>query len=272
MQGIQKDIKPIFVIKIYQMAKKNTGKVTAQLSPENYIRTRSRTLPIFECWINSNWQESKMASIVIVRQHTNSNLTYCYYLVDLMCLGVKYSQFEFNETTVHYQSRMDEFRQDVDLIPVEYALAHNIIYAGIEYAEEYEFKPFKDFTNITQYFLEEDNESIELIEIECGDENGQPCYIYNGLLEDKTELRRITAQLERIAGSGNYTLISEKDLEEDFEEDDDDPYEYFDDDDEFDDEEDYDEIKGEYVDYEEVGNDLEEDFTESYSDEPDPEK
>ncbi len=43
------------------MAKKKQGKAVPMLSPENYIRQKARTLPLFECWVNKNWREDKLA-------------------------------------------------------------------------------------------------------------------------------------------------------------------------------------------------------------------
>jgi hypothetical protein len=68
------------------MANKNKGKVVQMLSPENYIRKKARSLPIFECRVNGEWKESKMAQVLVARRHTNGNITACFYLVDLMCL------------------------------------------------------------------------------------------------------------------------------------------------------------------------------------------
>jgi len=67
------------------MANKNKEKVIQMLSPENYIRKKARSLPIYECWVNTNWEGSGMANIVIARSHTNGNITFCIYLVDLYC-------------------------------------------------------------------------------------------------------------------------------------------------------------------------------------------
>jgi len=68
---------------------KNKGKVIQMLSPENYIRKKARMLPIYECWLNNDWEVSGAASIIIARRHTNENITFYLYLVDLYCLGVK---------------------------------------------------------------------------------------------------------------------------------------------------------------------------------------
>lgn len=206
------------------MAKSNKGKVIQMLSPENYIRKKVRTLPIYECLVRSDWEETKLTTVTVARNHTNGNITVCSYLVDLLCLGVKDSMYLFNVPVHKYEEFKEKVNGEMEMTEVDYALAHNIVYAGVEFAEEFGFKPHKDFESVTKYMLEEDTEDIELIEIECGNE-GRPVYM-QGPFDDDAKARRIIAQLEKNAGPGNYEYI------EGFDE--------FDDDDEFDDEAEYD--------------------------------
>ena len=49
------------------------------LSPEKYIKTKGRLLPIHECLINPDWEVVKTANIVIARKHPNGNITACIY-------------------------------------------------------------------------------------------------------------------------------------------------------------------------------------------------
>jgi len=183
------------------MAKKKMGQIIQMLSPENYIRKKARNLPIYECLVNTDWKEQGVAHVVVARSHVNGNVTGCMYLVDIFCLGIKNTQYFFNIPIVEYQE-MKESMDHIEFEPISYNLAHNIVFAGLEYAEEYEFKPHKDFTSITRFMLEEDTEDIELIDIECG-LDGKPFYV-NGPNEDEAKTRQILAQLERIAGPGNY--------------------------------------------------------------------
>ena len=198
------------------MAKKNIRKVVQMLSPINYIRTKARTLPLYECWISPNWEEVKQASCIVSRKHSNGNITLCFYYVDLLCLGVEFTYFKFNETFSQYKDFLAQTENDISLELVEYAVVHNVIHAGIQYAEEFEFKPHKDFTSITQYFLEEDNDDVEFMDIECGDEDGQPAYRYCSNTTNSHQKDKIIAQLERTAGPENYTII---DLDDDFDDD-----------------------------------------------------
>ena len=134
---------------------------------EAQIRTRARNLPIHQCYINKDWEKSQMANIIITRKHTNGNITMGNYLVDLRLLGVKDCMYRFNESPL----RLDEMlKRDSEMLEeCDYALVHNIIYAGFEFAEDYGFAPHKNFKT-AQYILEEDVDDIPMMEIPLGDE------------------------------------------------------------------------------------------------------
>jgi hypothetical protein len=153
------------------MAKRKSPPQQQQLSPKKYILTRARSLPLYKCLINNNWKEAQMATIVVTRKHSNGNLTGGFYLVDMLALGVKDTQYHFNEKEADFFSRIDE---DV-FEEVSYPLAHNIIFGALAFADEHGFKPHKDFA-ITEYILEEDTDDIELIEMDFGID-GKPAFI-----------------------------------------------------------------------------------------------
>lgn len=199
------------------MAKKKKGKVIQMLSPEKYIRQKARQLPIFECRVNSDWTESRKANIMVARKHSNENITFGTFLVDLNCLGLINTLHVFNISPFDYREIIDSAIEDFDVEVIPYALAHNIIFAGIEFAEDYNFKPHKDFA-LTQYLLEEDTDDIELIDIHCGDDEGKPLYV-QAVFENQTRVNQIIGHLEKYVGSGNYGHIIENEemVEEDSE-------------------------------------------------------
>ena len=229
-----------------------------QLSPKNYIRQRAKNLPIYKCYVTSNWQKEKLCNIFIARKHVTGNITFCGYLVDLSCLGVKDTVYKFNITLVEFEKIIERYQQSLCLIEISYELAHNIIYAGLEYAEKFGFEPHEDFLSITSCFLEEDTEDIPFIEIECGGPEGKPLYINTGLDSYKRE-KEIIEQLSKNAGENNFNYIVDASISDN--EDDDDEFE--DDDDEFEDN-DYEE----YYDYDEDDDEFEDD-DEDYEDEDD---
>lgn len=186
-------------------SKKNRS-IQVFISPENYIRKKARNLPISSCLINTDWKERRVSNLIISRQHTNGNQTFCMYLVDKDCLGVKDTFFNFNIPQEEFYGVIRDISNQYEIEEISYELAHNIIFAAIEYAEEYGFKPHKDFTSTTQYFLEEDNDDIPLIEIHCGNKDGNPRYMNAGY-ESPAEANKIINQLEKTAGKGNYEIM-----------------------------------------------------------------
>jgi hypothetical protein len=207
-------------------------KLNPQLSPENYIRQRARTLPLYECLINPDWESNKMANIVITRHHSNGNFTMGFYMVDLLCRGVKDTFYIFNESESKYNEIKEEVTIDEGWIPIDYTLAHNIIYAGIEFADDFGFKPHKDFIQVTRFILEEDNDDIELMEIECGHDGFHAVTVFGENREEAERLIRIMQKIDHPEGflvldmindqvipGEEYFEDNEEEYDDDFEED-----------------------------------------------------
>ena len=145
-----------------------------QPTPENYIKTKARSLPIDACYINENWQETGLASIIVVRKHTNGKYTIGIYLVDIFALGTKDSFYRFNIEKYELDEIIEKASYE-NMIEQNYAFVHNLIYGANAFAEDNDFKVCKEF-NITQFILEEDTDDIELIEFEFG-RDGEPFLI-----------------------------------------------------------------------------------------------
>jgi len=208
------------------MAKKSKKTKQNKLSPKKYIVNKVRNLPIGKCYINDNWEEEGLASIFVIREHKGGNITVGYYLVDLLCKGVKDTGFKFNISTIDFEEGSG-INENEGIVECEYKLVHNIIYESISYADDLEFFPHKDF-EITEYILEEDDGSVGDIQIKTGGENGKPLLIefnpvqfnkdYNHLLE--------------VVGEGNFDFIgdSDDDFIDDYDDDDYDDDDYYDED------------------------------------------
>ncbi len=142
-----------------------------QLSRVNYIKTKARTLPLYKCYLNTNWQVTGISDIIVSRKHTNGNYTIGQYRVDTLGIGLQNTVGRFNQTEEFFTELKEDFKSDETedniYMEVDYALVHNIIYGAIAFAEERSFKPHKEFS-YTKYILEEDDENIELIDIEFG--------------------------------------------------------------------------------------------------------
>jgi len=192
---------------------------SSQLSPKKYIETRVRTLPIYKCLVTKGWKEAGEADVIVMRRHVNGNVTAGFYLVDLMCLGIKDTFYLFNEPESEIY---DRFPTDINVMfdEVDYNLAHNIIYAGHDFALDYGIEPDKEFA-VSKFILEEDNDDIPLIDIPVGDKDGLPHLI----VHQPGEYSSALAKLMKNAGEGNYrytiTGITKDNFEDkDFEEED----------------------------------------------------
>lgn len=174
-------------------------------SPENYIKTQARSLPIEECVINEDWEDTGMCNIIVARRHKTGNLTLGVYLVDLYCLGVKDAHYKFNIDEDDYDYLKNSY---ANLESCDYVLAHNIIYGAIAFAEDYGLKPHKDFA-IAQFILEEDDDNVELMELEFG-LDGVPFYV-KGPNDDAAKISQIKNTLLRTAGEGNFKVLEDID-------------------------------------------------------------
>jgi len=188
------------------MGNKKSKIIQLPLSPENYIRTRVRNLPIGDCYIDKDWEEVKSANILVTRRHSNGNLTIGYYFVDMLLEGLKETDFYFNIDPVLFNNLLNPLDEDekIDYLKIDYPLIHNIIYGAIDFAWEYDFNPPKEF-NLTQNILAEDNDEIEIIDVEFG-EDGIPVVLVSKELNQKANI----AKLEKTAGKGNFFVYHVK--------------------------------------------------------------
>ncbi|NJK95199.1 MAG: hypothetical protein HC905_10055, partial [Bacteroidales bacterium] len=175
-------------------------------SPEDFIRTSARKLPLGECYINERWFESGKASIIVSRKHPDGKITCGFYLVDLYCLGVKDSFYLHAIRESEFENVLDEMSEKEGLLEVDYVLVHNIIYGAVDFAGGYDFMVHKSF-ELTSFLLEDDTENIEFIEVPFGIE-GKPGVI----VSDADPQKDIIKLLKKNAGEGNYLVIEEKDF------------------------------------------------------------
>jgi hypothetical protein len=173
------------------------------LSPRKYVQTKVRSLPVCKCMVNKDWEDSQLANVSVMRKHSNGNVTIGMYMVDLLCLGVVNSVFFFNtpeeEFVAQYSFELSDFKE------IDYTLAHNIVYAGHDFALEFDIHPHRNF-DITRFILEDDNNSIPLIEVPIG-ADGMPHLI----VQNHGDFAEALAKLKRYAGEGNYFYSIEGD-------------------------------------------------------------
>ena len=160
------------------MARKKQKKASKpKQTPNSYISSgKARLLPLGDCFINANWKEAGLANIVISRKHVTGNITYGVFLVDLLWKGVVDSDVRFNAPEEEIK---ELFGSEIELVPIDYNKAHNIIYGAEAFAADFDIKAHPDFA-LSRMILEEDDERIPIIDIEFG-KDGKPFIIIRHL-------------------------------------------------------------------------------------------
>ncbi len=176
----------------------------SSLSAQTIIR-RARSFPLYECWISADWDKKESAGLVeilLARQQPDGNICFGVYLVDKFCLGLKntFANAGFSTTRYHNEVRGRIFRETKPkACPIE--LAHQMIYASIDYAAQFGFTPEKDFA-ISQYLLAPRGELAEPYQLTFGN-NGRPLFVAG----PHDNAARILRQLDKTAGPGNYDYL-----------------------------------------------------------------
>ncbi|OQY02522.1 MAG: hypothetical protein B6I20_06830 [Bacteroidetes bacterium 4572_117] len=170
------------------------------MSPEKYIIQKGRDLEFHECVINDNWSKSGLAIITVCKKMPSGNLVACLYLLDIYCLGLKNTLYNFNMSELEYEDFVEKTysKQEGRINKCETVFAHNIIYGAIDYAENLGFLPQKDFKT-TEFLLNPDLLSDEIDDIEFG-KDGKPLFI-QGPNDNAT---RIINKLNETVGRDNY--------------------------------------------------------------------
>jgi len=116
-------------------------------------------------------------------------------------LGLKDTFAKTNVSPDRYQElheKMDH-RQKMTTCPIE--LAHQMIYASLDYAAQFGFQPQSDWTQ-SQYLLEPRGELEEPYQLTFG-KDGKPFFI-SGPYDN---VEQIIKQLDKTAGPGNYDVV-----------------------------------------------------------------
>jgi hypothetical protein len=168
------------------------------------VLRRARAFPFFECRISATWQKDDLGliEILVARQQPDGNICFGVYLVDKFCLGLKntFANAGFSRARYENEIRNRIFHEpESEECPVE--LAHQMIYASIEYAAQFGFQPERDFA-LSQYLLAPRGELEEPYQLTFGRE-GKPFFVAG----PRDNVARILKQLEKTAGPGNYDYL-----------------------------------------------------------------
>ncbi len=146
---------------------------------KKYVTSKAQNLPFHKCFTNDNWFNSHdLTSIYVSRVMPSGKICFCMYLIDKGCLGLKSTAFFINAEPDEYEDLVAQGyqREGRDYVEITPSQAHNIIFGGIDYAEECGFTPMDKDWRITERFLDEDLITDEIDDIEFG-RDGMPFYM-----------------------------------------------------------------------------------------------
>jgi len=166
-----------------------------------YLIKNAKNYPLFECLINTDWQDKGMAHIFLSRKQPNNKLILGVYLVDIFCLGLKNTFCNANLSMEEYQKLKLSLLKETAISSYSPGKAYEIIFGAIEYARRLGFKPQTDF-DLSQYVLEELQNSDRDITLEFG-KDGKPFYIAGP--DDDSEA--IIETLRKNVGEDNFHFI-----------------------------------------------------------------
>ena len=180
---------------------RRAGRAVGPMTVRGLIR-QAREYPIAGCWTMDGWQKAGIAVVVVARRQPNGNIVFGCYMVDCYCLGLKntFCNADIPAGAFHRDYLPKMFRESRP-VPISPALAHEIIYGGIEYAARFGFRPQRDFKD-SQYILDLPDQHPRSGTVEFG-KDGKPFYIQGPY----DNVDAIIRQLKRTAGEGNYHFL-----------------------------------------------------------------
>lgn len=194
----------------------------APFTPKGYLKSgRALKLPVYKFYTSEDWRESQKFNLLFSRQHVNGNITFALLLVDLLCTGIKDALYDVNVPLYEFEEYVSRLERESpeEIVEISHHLAHNIIYAALEFAEENGIAPHEDF-KLASLIIGPDNDDIPLIDdIPFGD-NGIP-YLEVDHLDPK--LPYYLSQLRKTRGEGNFKVMigDVEDDDDDYEREDD---------------------------------------------------
>lgn len=145
--------------------KKKTPENKGVLTPKQYLQQKAKDLPFYEFVINANWQEARMAQVLVSKLQASGKLVVGAFLIDFVENGLKDAFFRLPITMEEYQ---DFLPKDLTLIKIDSHLAHNIIYGAVDFAEEQGYALPPDFA-VIENLLDDTLITDEIDELPFGD-------------------------------------------------------------------------------------------------------
>ena len=103
------------------------------------------------CYINSNWEQTGLASIQVVRRNPAGGHALACFLVDILCAGLKDAWGNIDLMQEDIKLNLDRARENVELTRIDVETARRFIASGIRFARQNGFRlpaHFDRWTNV----------------------------------------------------------------------------------------------------------------------------
>lgn len=123
--------------KLKRKQKRTSQRRAEGLSPYSKLKNAGE---MEACYINEDWAESKIASILALRKLPGGGHAFGAFLVDLACLGLKDAWGRIDITMSEFRETIERSRGRCPVVPVAPKKAWELVAGGIRWAQENEFR------------------------------------------------------------------------------------------------------------------------------------
>jgi len=163
--------------------------------------------PIHECLVPEPLFETGLGTVIWARRTPHGTIAVSAILVDVFCLGVKNTLFTIvseQEYESTLKPRLTGTHEGQTFQNVHPTCARKLIEGAIAYAQELGFAPHRDYQHAKDMFGDVDADACPT-GFTYG-QDGKPLYI-RGPNESVAQAKRITEQLQRKCGEGNFHYL-----------------------------------------------------------------
>lgn len=172
--------------------------MTKHIKPEKYIKDRGQSLTLKSCYMNTDWQETGKATILIVKNIPRTNYIIGSFEIDLYCLGIKKTSWGYGINEKKLTNIISKLSEGKPFAECSFELCSQIIKEANDFGIANGLTTPINF-EISSYLVESNIENP--ISIIFG-KNGKPHYSKNEF--DDNEL--IINQLKNKLGEDGFTI------------------------------------------------------------------
>ena len=92
------------------------------------------------CYINNEWRDKGMASLLVLKRTPGGSLALGAFLVDIWCLGLKDAWGRINITRGEFQEALEHSGENLEMVRIDPATAWRLVSGGVRFARQNGFR------------------------------------------------------------------------------------------------------------------------------------